>query len=169
MAPAVSQRGEMPMRGHGRTNIGVANRKHAFSTPTLPRQPRSPYLGPGSRVLNPTLHPSASVASIMSSQYEPVRKSPRDMTRTNNSRDHALGGWHGVKTLANRPKGMAGLPPRKEGAGDGEGEGGKALTGHQEYAIQTMNDFYSRKPLERMRSSFRDADIDNSGKLQLEE
>ena len=45
----------------------------------------------------------------------------------------------------------------------------KSLSGHQEYAMQVMTDYFSTRPLEQMRNAFRDADRDGSGELDVGE
>ena len=158
-----------------RTLIGASNRSTASlgsSVSTEPRAPRSPYMARPPNVIQPELYPSSSVVELQTSQQEPRRKGPGDLPPSR-SREGYLDYRERLTRSGARIFGT-------DGSGSGPnsvstmgtssvGTASDTLSGHQEYALQTMIDFFSNRPLDQMRNAFRNADRDGSGQLDMKE
>jgi hypothetical protein len=162
-------------RSAGRTVIGPSNRRAASAGPEYTRAPRSPFIATLANVLDPSLQPSASSASIGSSDAQAKRRAPANMPKSPSSGSLG-GGFDRPSTTPGGSRERAAAQVRASSAGGHKAAAAgapsderKNLSGHQEYAMQVMVDFFSRRPLEQLRNSFRNADKDGSGQLDQEE
>lgn len=143
--------------------IGPSNRRAASAGPEHTRAPRSPYHATLANVLEPALHPSASASSLLSmgrssSEAQAKRVSPAELLQQSASRESLGGAPDRPRTTPGRMRtearkqraSSAGVQKPSQQASSG------TLSGHQEYAMQVMTDFFSRRPLEQMRNAFRD-------------
>ena len=162
----------MPSLAKQRSVIGGSNRRAVSAAERTPPV-RSPFLGPRGNVLAPDLHPSESTDTISTNLTEPRRRAPRDLPRSA-SRDTIQMDKERWLMESKRPASVIPEMNKKreaQAAADANDTftSRTTLSGHQEYALQIMTDFFSTRPLEQMRNAFRDADKDNSGQLELAE
>ena len=148
-----------------RTVIGSSNRSVA-STDSLSETssslsrvaPRQRY---SSAVLQPDMEPSSNTASLTrsTSSLLGTRKGPSQLSRRSRSKSEELDKYYEKSSGA--PAAPAPAPLATDGA--------KKISGAQEAALTVMTDFFSKRPLDLMRRAFRDADVDNSGELDVDE
>ena len=171
-------------RSSSRTVIGGSNRR---DHPTLPAaaQPPAPPVHSlerrASTVLDPRLN--TTVVDVHSAELQPTlsakslkaraqkqRKVVPPRTEPTEALENPANGAAAAAAMRNPPEGLL----SRSGSGGSserliETHDGKVMTPHQEYAMSVMTDFFSRRPLEQMRNAFRNADVDGSGELDVEE
>ena len=147
-----------------RNVIGGSNRRseavHAHGSGLMP--PR-----PSTTEMIRSFSASSFANSISSGSQRPVgtpgdrglyrRKTPSDLVR------------RAPRGIPPQLSDSGNVPVSSASVASSTGTGPKKLSGPQETALQVMTDFFSTRPLAQMRNAFRDADIDNSGELDLEE